>query len=339
MSKEDFIVKDVIGIYKIKTPGHLRSNTELALRLLYRLNPEIELGDFKKNIHSVLRITLFLHDWKKEKTTAAPELNFYPGMFIAAEKRIKYISSEIKEIREELFKTQETPFDDYDKAVGWIRKEAKKERDDFYKKHHETQEDIQKLEDRVHNLIDKLNEIQPWDHGIGLKFITIPIKTNPLGPDTDEFITFPGTKLRKLANTIDRLSKTTRFSKFSLLIFILTGIKPMLPSCSIVKEASYGAGGKKVELKLFRPFNQREFIKLFKYIENFMSNKKKKLNEKSLSVHEFIEKIGPVPSRNKMRFWKEALKQWNKTYPKGKYKGESSLRMAYTRTKKKVESL
>lgn len=337
MSKEDFIDKDVINIYKIKMPDHLKPYTGQALKFFYISNPEIELDNFKENIHSIQQIALSLHDWKKEKTTAALELNFYPGMFIAAEKRIKYILPEVKKIREELFRTQEAPFS-YDKAIEWLRKEAKRERDDFYKKHQETQEDIQKLKDRVHDLIDKLNEIQPWDHGIGFKFITIPIKTNPLGPDTNEFITFPGTKLRKLANTIDRLSKNTRFIKFSLLIFILTGIKPMLPSCSIVKEASYGVGGKKVELKLFRPFNQREFIKLFKPIEEFMF-RKKKLKGKGIKVCKFIEKIGPIPSKNKMGFWKEALKQWNKTYPKEKYAGESSLRMAYSRVKKRIESL
>ncbi|MCK4817404.1 hypothetical protein KA005_16660, partial [bacterium] len=82
MSKEDFIVKDVIDIYKIKMADFLKSDTGQALRVLYISNPEIELDDVKKNIHSVQRIALSLHDWKKEKTTAAPELNFYPGMFI-----------------------------------------------------------------------------------------------------------------------------------------------------------------------------------------------------------------------------------------------------------------
>lgn len=301
--------KDLIDYYNIHMPSHLRPYTRQAIEFYFLANPGAELFDYK-NIHGIQRIALSLHDWEKKKTTAVPELNFYPGMFIAAEKRIKYILPEVKKIREELFRTQEAPFN-YDKAIEWLRKEAKKERDDFYKKNQEAQKDI-------------------------LKYDRIPIKADPLGPDVDEIITFPGTKLRKLFNVINWYSQDTYFSQFSLLMFILTGIKPILPSYSIKKEIT--SVGRRVELKLFRPFNQKEFIKLFKPIEEFMS-RKKKLKGKGIKVYEFIEEIGFVPSKNKMRFWEEALSQWNKKYPKEKYANESSLRMAYTRTKKRVKSL
>ncbi len=300
--------KDFRKFYEIKLAPHLRLHAKEGIEILNRIGVMGE--SLKENFEMIQRITLYLYENEKIRKDFLPMLNFYPGVFIASEERIKFISSEVKQIRKELFGTQEVPFKDgYDRAIEWLRKEAKKEADDFYKKH---REEVQK------NI---------------LKYIRIPIKADPLGPDVDEIITFPGTKLRKLANVINWYSQNTYFSQFSLLMFILTGIKPILPSYSIVQEIS-SYGGKKVELKIFRPLSQKEFSSLFKPISRYLPQRKK-ITIKNLEVYKFIEKRGGIPPVGKMNFWKDALKEWNKAY-QNKYSSARSLRMTYLRIRQKI---
>ncbi|MFW6130303.1 MAG: hypothetical protein ACOC56_03890 [Atribacterota bacterium] len=318
----------------MKMPDYLKPYTGQALKILKIVNPKFNELDINKNIHEVQKIAVNLNENKNNDRTSFPEFDFFPGLSFTAEKRINSITPEIKDTRKELFGKSKAPFN-YDDAIEWIKKEAQKEKIEFYKKNQISGTDIQKLKNKIYNLIDALNNIQQWDYGMLSKLITIPIiLKNGL---RDEIITFPGTKLRKLANAINLYSENTNFSKFSLLIFILTGIEPTLFSYSIVKEDSSNIG-KKIELKIFRPFSQREFLKLFKYVGKFMP-REKKIKEKSRRIYNFIKERGPLPSNGKMKFWEESLQQWNNTYPEEKYAGESGLRMAYLRIINKIESL
>jgi len=319
--------KDLIDYYKIYMPDHLRPYTEQAIELFFIANPGVEALD-RKNIHRIQQVALRLHEDRKDKKSISPKIDFFPGSFLAAERRIEYILPEIIKIRIELFGKQEPPFN-YDNAIEWLKKESKKEAIEFYKRKQASQKDMQKLKNKIHKLIDDLNEIQQWDHGLKSELITIPIIFK--SGLQDEFITFPGTKLRKLD------SQDTNFSQFSLLMFILTGIKPILPSYSIIQEIS-SYGGKKIGLKIFRPFSQREFISLFKLVGKFMP-RKKKIKNKNLEVYRFIKEKGPIPLKGKMEFWRNTWQEWNKIHPKQKYASSSGLRMAYLRIKKKADLL
>ena len=323
--------KDLIDYYKIHMPNHLKPDTEQAIELFSVANPSFEPFDLK-NIHGIQRVALKLHENKKDKKMLSPKIDFFPGSFLAAERRIKYILPEIIKIRIELFGKKEAPFN-YNDAIEWLKKESKKEAIEFYKRKQLPQKDIQKLKDKIRKLIDDLNEIQQWGHGLMSKLITIPIIFK--NGMRDEFITFPGTKLRKLANVINRHSQDTNFSQFSLLMFTLTGLKPTLPSYSIVQEVS-SYGGKKIGLKIFRPFSQRDFMSLFKLVGKLMP-RRKKIKMENLKVYEFIEERGPIPLKRKMEFWRNAWQEWNKTHLKQIYTSSSGLRMAYLRIKKKVD--
>ncbi|MBA7654028.1 hypothetical protein ES703_61896 [subsurface metagenome] len=190
--------KGLINYYKIYMPGHLKPYTGQAIELFSIANPGFEPFD-RKNIYGIQQVALRLHEDRKDKKSLSPKIDFFPGSFLAAEKRIKYILPEITKIRIKLFGKQEPPFN-YDGAIEWLKKESKKEAIEFYKKKQLPQKNIQKLKNKIHKLIDDLNEIQQWDHGLMSQLITIPIIfKNGL---QDEFITFPGTKLRELANAI-----------------------------------------------------------------------------------------------------------------------------------------
>jgi len=342
MLKNENLLKELITHYEMIMPDYLKPYTKDAVEIFYKIEPESDNWVKHKNIEKIQIIAMHLRgregksNRRENKIKPLSEIDFFPGSFFAAEKRITYILPDILKIRMDLFGKQKPPFRpcDYNDAIEWLNKENHKEFIEFYKKNQPLQKNVQKLKDSIDNLIDKLNEIQEWDHGRLSKQITIPIiYKNGL---QDELITLPGTKLRRLANVINYHSMNTNFSKLSLLIFFLTGIKPILPSYSIAQEtASYK--GKTINIKMFRPFNYKEFISLFKYIRNFMPQKKK-IKKGNLKVYEFIEKRGGIPLTEKMIFWRNAQKEWNEIYPKDKYTSLSGLRMAYSRIKKKIKS-
>jgi len=323
--------KDLIDYYKVSMPDHLKPYTGQAIELFSIANPGFEPFD-RKNRNGIQAIAIYLHESKKDKKTHLPEIDLFPGSFFVAEKRIKYILPEIIKIRKELFAQEEPPFD-YDSAINWIKKESRKEAIEFYKRERLPQEDVQKLKDKIRELIDDLNKSQNWSFTMGSKLITIPIVfKNGL---YDEIITFPGTKLRRLALAISFHSENTNFSQFSLLMFILTGIKPIPPSYSITQEFS-SYGGKTIEIKIFRPLKLIKLMPLFKIVGGFMP-REKKIKDKNIIIYNFIEKRGPIPLTGKMEFWAKAWQEWNKIYPKEKYASSGGLRMAYLRNKKKTE--
>lgn len=94
--------------------------------------------------------------------------------------------------------------------------------------------------------------------------------------------------------------------------------------------------GKKLELKIFRPLNKKEFASLSKEISKFLPQKKK-ITMRHIEVHEFVKKKGGVPWIGKNEFWKDALKEWNRTHSKkNKYSTWRSFRMTYLRIKQKI---
>lgn len=318
---------DSLRFYKAMLAPHLKPYAEKACKLFMCIKPVPE--PLRKNFDAIQRIALHLHEDRKVQKDLSPILDFFPGSFLKVEKRIKRIFPEIKKIRMELFGKEKAPFD-YDQALKWLKEEAKKEAIEFYKKNRFSE--AQKLKDEIRDLVDELNKIDEWDHGLGSKLVTLPIfLKNGL---QDDLRTFPGTRLRKLAWTIKYFSQQFDLSEFSILMFIFADIKPILPSVSISRITSTHSG-RKIELEIFRPLSQKEFTSLFKPISKFLPQRKR-ITMENLKVFEFIKKKGGVPLTGKMKFWRDALKEWNKAHPKNKYSSSRSLRMTYLRIKQKI---
>ena len=291
------------------------------------------IGDkFNKDLLEIIRrMIIYKREKRGTQKNFLSEFDFFPGNFIAAGERIKRIMPEIKKIRTELFGKEEPPFD-YDHALEWLKKEARKKIVISLKKNQLRPGYLEKLKNKTEKIIDELNKIQRYDYHLARKAIAIPLFSK--NGHQDDLITFPGTGLRRLADIIKWLSWNTNFSEFSLLMFILAGIEPLPPSYSISREVS-SYGGKTTEIKIFRPLNQKEFMLLFRYVSKF-EPRKKKMNTKNLRIYEFIEKRDGPPSAKKMKFWKDTWEEWNRIHPEDKYKSSNNLRLAYVGIKKRI---
>ncbi len=164
------------------------------------------------------------------------------------------------------------------------------------------------------------------------------------------FIFAPDTPLDVLAKNTDFWSQRTRFRRDSLIIYILTGIKPIARVYTIQYEGklSRPKKGQKpipitpknitslfplsfIDLRIYQALTEREFSSLFKKIRQVTKPPRKRLNEKHLRLYEFFEKHGPPPAKGKMKFWEEKYSEWKKQYPDDEIKSSRALMMACRR--------
>jgi hypothetical protein len=145
-----------------------------------------------------------------------------------------------------------------------------------------------------------------------------------------DFIFAPGIPLDILAVNTDFLSQRTRFIQDSLIIYILTGIEPIARIYTIKK-------GKFIELKIYRSLTEKESNSLFRKIKQSIKPARKKFTEKHLRLYRFFEKHGYPPTKEKMKFWEEKYKEWNKENPKNKKSSPDVLRISYHRLKRLLE--
>jgi hypothetical protein len=136
-----------------------------------------------------------------------------------------------------------------------------------------------------------------------------------------DFVFAPGTPLDVLAVNTAFFAERTPFKQDSLIIYILTGIKPLARIYEL-KQGSF------VELKIFRPLTERELISIYKKVRRAIKPPRKRFTEKHLRLYNFFEKHKAPPVGGN---WRMKYEKWKRHYPDDEINSPNALRMAYHR--------
>lgn len=296
----------------------LRPYIKTAFEVVRRNKPLTSKEDNNEWIELIYRIAKLLSERgsfeQKDHFNEIPP-DFFEGC-ILSNHILKLISLEIKKLRNELFSTEDPPFSNSPKkALDWIKREVKR--------------DMQKVR--------SLTEDERKKRLLRNRFIYYPDKDGL--KEYNQLL--ENTRLAKLEEETRRILDRTYFNQWSLIGYVLTGIRPNYPLYRFLTHSSVFKGepsGKKITIELYRPISKEFFLKLHtKVREAFGVKEKSFLKEKHNRIYEFINKYGGPPKEKKKDFWFKVWKEWNKKYPNDKYSDSDNLRKVYQRIEKRFQ--
>jgi hypothetical protein len=272
-----------------------------------------------------------------EEKDATDIISDFFGDYLASSEALKKINSSIKRLRKEFFSKENPPFPNKPKkAYDWLRSELRSEDSLIRKELERNKEAHHRLFEQVSTNINKLEEIshQSWALKKEVKFICYPVKKT-----WKKEALWEGTLLAKLKDEIEKFSEKTGFMEDSLILFLLTGIKPVLLLYNIDRKFSVFDGkdiSKKFILSIQRPLNKKVFDKIFYKVKEFFGSQSQVFKEKHLDLYELVDSYGGPPSNRKRDFWQKVQIEINKKYP-GWFKEErffNGPRITYNRIMK-----
>jgi len=223
------------------------------------------------------------------------------------------MSLSVKAIRHSLFRSKEAPFRTIEEATRWIEQEGQK------KPSEKTLKEANELERR-------LQEMTHW---------SVSTETLPyIGGDgwNSNIAAWAGTLLEPLAYETKRMAHATGFSQASLVMHILTGIKPLLPLARIIDHISrYNAPSGEtfmthhVELNITaRDLSTSQLSQLYKEMrEKLRVVSDRHIDEDDWKLFQIVKKLGYPPEQEKVRkrrgtkrakgtvaFWKMVQQEW-----------------------------
>jgi hypothetical protein len=336
------IDRDLIFDLQSKCPDEmLKPLIPEATKILFGEDPAYKNMPFELLLNLVRRIALHLKQYPQKRPEAFSSF-LTPTILIDAAETLKKIEPQLIETRRVLFKKTNPPFSSLAKALVWIKREEKigrKRWTDSIRKiggERKQRDRRRQLEAEISTKITELKKIT--GHEIeGPEYIWHHLP----GPGEKGWKTlipvFPGSPLKKLEAETRDLAGRTNFNQYSLVMSVLTGIKPLSYAYRTTETI-----GKKTAFKIeiFRDLSSKEFMKLFAETKGFFKASRKKLNEKHLRIYDFIEGKGGVPKKGVRKFWRTCKDEWDKLYPiNSPYHYRSAegegLRMAYKRILKK----
>ncbi|HUU51375.1 MAG TPA: hypothetical protein VMW81_10530 [Nitrospinota bacterium] len=333
MNRKDFLLL----LKEIHTPDYLKGKPfEQYSETIETFGREnFYPSDFSKAIKLMERFRI---SFSEEETSRFSKLT--PQDIIRSNFLLKKIDPWVKNTQKKIFNSIKPPFN-WNEAIEWIEKEAKKyikNKDDMeINKVKELREELGKelakeykiLSEKIYLLpyVKKDNEWVQKIHAIGLKLSTLECETR-------------------------RMSKATGFNQASLVMFVLIGIKPLLPRYKIsisipvyIMPNKEQIISKEVEIVFrCRDLKFRELYEMYKKIRKQLNIEREiPLKGKSERVNELIEELGqpPLGTRGKrnQRYWEKAKDLWNNRNPDEQYSDWRGIAQQYDRITKFLERI
>jgi len=260
-------------------------------------------------------------------------LKFNPETAIMSDILLSEILPIVEEIRLRLFGEKSPPFpNNIEKATKWIQDESRKIPETMVKKPQLTYPEFLKLMTKtIPSYVMRKDQLLPG-HRISYKIERLTISHRDVNGKQKNIQIFEGTKPFFLSENSRLLAQKTDFPQDSLITFILTGIRPYLPSIRIrTGMRRFGH----VQIDFYRGMDYEEFLFLHRKLKSLFK-RKKTLNEKHFEVYRLVSKKGGIPRKGKSEFWEKLLKDWNKSHPNDKYGSPNNLRITYNRILKSV---
>ncbi|MBA7680856.1 hypothetical protein ES703_89177 [subsurface metagenome] len=142
-----------------------------------------------------------------------------------------------------------------------------------------------------------------------------------------------GIALGKLEKETRKLSENYNFTQSSLIMYVLTGIEPIVQSYRV----NYHE--RKINIEIHRPLRKGEINNIFQEINKLFGEERKEISEKHERLYQLVEKHGGPPNKKKKEFWDMILKEWNENNPKDEqYSKRNCIRVTYNRLLKYTQN-
>jgi hypothetical protein len=239
----------------------------------------------------------------------------------------------IENLRISIFGKPDNPFT-WDEAIEWIEKEARENALTCSKMSVGKNKESKKLRKRIECLSEKMNRIGNTICTVSYEapFLSYPGKNGW----RNAVPIFKNTRLEVINKKIKEIAEDSPFSQESLLMLLLTGMKPV-PIIYKISRLIRFRGRSALTVTFNRALRYREFMRLYYEIKDFFEVKKYQLKEKHLRIYELIAENGGVPVRGKMKFWNSIFSQWNAKYPKEKFGSLNSIRISFNRIEEHIQ--
>ncbi|MGB9006636.1 MAG: hypothetical protein WCB96_13000 [Candidatus Aminicenantales bacterium] len=258
---------------------------------------------------------------------------FGPADALTSEILIEKITSWAEGLRKKLFNSPKPPFD-WDGSIKWIEEEVQSKKRRVPKS---LQNDLGRLATKLRlynirlsperDLLPFARKGDPWRH-------SVPV----CGP-----------RLENLERETRSVAKATGFYQASLVMFVLAGIKPLVPRIKILDSQSSSTlptgeiiAGKEISLT-FRAydFSGRELQRLYEQVKRDLKIKRAtSFKEKHFRIYSLVRSLGIPLAKNEpghFGFWERASLKWNQKY-RDAPRSWQGLRGAYERLIKNLPS-
>ncbi len=277
-------------------------------------------------------------DSNEMEQSSDPVVKYSRKDFVTSDYLIQKINPGVQNLRNELFGASETPFDqDVKSAVSWIIEEAKKP----------LPKDIQEKVDKGNKIMKRV---------LDLKMSGRIISSFTLTRDTLDYPGYDGyvhrvpvgenPKLKTFHKAVEKMSKATGFEEYALTIYVLTGLKPLLPRMKVVPMIQWAElpdnqyiNRKYVLITLNATDLTYKELKLVydRYRSSLNIKKKKPISKDQFELFQMVvDKNGP-PKKKATHFWNDLLKEWNNIPGKKIYKTWEGVYRVYNRIIKTLD--
>lgn len=317
-------------VFKKAPPGLDRQMLEAAVKsfLDEGKHQGYQVKDCIQHAHSLAVATAREED--------APLFQFPPDMLVAGQGGllIKHVETWIAAIRIELFGGPGAPFTTYGRAVGWMKREAKKQPPLSEKDRKRLRVLDDEVMDRLQEYVSITRQKASFDRsGLVLPYADFPdrwVKKLPVRADKP---------LGPLAEESKKIAETTGFTQVAVVAWILADIRPALPGARLQIPATIAktpAGHliiRKATLEIFSP--DVKAADLAKLCEKARATLRPlKLSERNKVLLETMERTGDLlEGQEKRDYWEAVRVEYNRARPRGAepYTTWQGPRMAFRR--------
>lgn len=257
-------------------------------------------------------------------------LELSPEGLIHADILIAEIQPSIMKLRHAFFGAESPPFpNEVDEAIRWLDEETHKQACELASYPSQpTLPEFQKIVTRTIPLYLKRKSRRLPGHQF--KLIVEPLTIQYRGTDGQmkKRPIIRATPLHVIQDALQRISIDTGFAFDMLLVFLLTGIHPVIPALRIRTTVRKS---KVVSVDFLRSMHNEELLSLHKVLQYAFRAGRKSLSSRSLEVYQFVNERGGIPVSGKEAFWRKLHTEWNLVHPERKFSSSGCLRVSYSR--------
>jgi hypothetical protein len=145
-----------------------------------------------------------------------------------------------------------------------------------------------------------------------------------------------------LTKAAEKLSRESFVPVEGIVMFILVGIRPLLPDTCWREEYQLGGQARRVTLEIYTGgLTYARFRQLHRELMAMNHSEgepaTRPLNGRDQRFIELLRELGGEPTSDKTQFWETFRKEWNKRYPKERYGTWNGPMMALRRLNQRRE--
>jgi hypothetical protein len=238
------------------------------------------------------------------------------GLTVTTEQVLDAVRPDVEGLRRELFGAPSPPFESLAAAAEWIRKEAGRQR-------RPGRRAAARAEQLMHSARSAMAEaaqlLGQWAEPIGPRSLTVPYVTD-FTAAVQVARAVRGTRLGRLAETVDALASSTRFAAAAVSAYILVGIPPLLPVATVTSHtrSTRGLGAVRwatIELNS-AAIAPRQFLALYDHVRQTLGVTAwaKPLTAKHQRLLDAVKQLGgePAPGAGRAAFWERVRAALNR---------------------------